>query len=38
VRPQRTKNVRRMWSTGVRRPIAKAATAGETPKETCDGR
>jgi hypothetical protein len=34
VRPQRTKNVRKRWSTGVRRPIAKAAAAGETPNET----
>lgn len=33
VRPQRTKNVRKTWSSGVRRPIAKAAAAGETPKE-----
>jgi anti-sigma factor RsiW len=35
VRPQRTKKVRKRWSTGVRRPIAKAAAAGETPNETC---
>ncbi|QSZ32032.1 hypothetical protein DSL72_001601 [Monilinia vaccinii-corymbosi] len=34
VRPQRTKKVRKRWSTGVRRPMAKAAAAGETPKET----
>jgi hypothetical protein len=34
VSPQRTKNVRKMWSRGVRRPIAKAAAAGETPNET----
>ena len=35
VRPQRTKKVRRRWSRGVRRPMAKAAAAGEMPKETC---
>lgn len=35
VKPQRTKNVRKRWSTGVRRPIANAAAAGESPKETC---
>jgi hypothetical protein len=35
VRPQRTKNVRKMWSAGVRRPMANAAAAGESPKETC---
>jgi len=34
VRPQRTKKVRKRWSTGVRSPIAKAAAAGETPKDT----
>jgi hypothetical protein len=34
VRPQRTKKVRKTWSAGVRRPIAKAAAAGERPKET----
>ena len=34
VRPQRTKKERRRVSKGVRRPRAKAATAGETPKET----
>jgi hypothetical protein len=34
VRPQRTKKVRNRWSAGVRRPIAKAAAAGETPNET----
>ena len=34
VRPQRTKKVSRRWSTGVRRPMAKAAAAGEMPKET----
>ena len=33
VRPQRTKKVRRRWSRGVRRPRAKAALAGATPKE-----
>lgn len=33
VRPQRTKKVRKRWSTGVRRPIAKATAAGATPKE-----
>jgi hypothetical protein len=34
VRPQRTKNVRRRWSIGVRRPIANAAAAGATPNDT----
>ena len=34
VRPQRTKKERRRVSSGVRRPRAKAAAAGETPKET----
>ena len=34
VRPHRTKNVRKKWSAGVRRPIAKAAAAGERPNET----
>lgn len=34
VRPQRTKNERRRVSRGVRRPSAKAQTAGDTPKET----
>lgn len=34
VRPQSTKKVSRRWSTGVRRPMAKAAAAGETPNET----
>ena len=29
------KKVRRRWSTGVRRPIANAAAAGATPKDTC---
>ena len=39
VRPHKTKKVRRRWSTGVRRPIANAATAGDTPKDTyCDNR
>jgi hypothetical protein len=33
VRPQRTKKVSRMWSTGVRRPMEKAAAAGPTPNE-----
>ena len=33
VRPQRTKMVRRSWSSGERKPIAKAATAGETPND-----
>jgi len=33
MRPQTTKRVRRMWSTGVRRPIAKAQEAGAAPKE-----
>jgi hypothetical protein len=37
VRPHRTKKVRRRWSTGVRMPIAKAAAAGETPKDTWSG-
>jgi hypothetical protein len=36
VRPQRTKKVRRRWSTGVRRPRLKAAAAGPTPKDTWD--
>ena len=36
VRPQRTKKVRKRWSTGVRRPMAKAEAAGATPKETCE--
>jgi hypothetical protein len=35
VRPHKTKKVRMRWSTGVRRPMANAATAGDTPKETC---
>ena len=35
VRPQRTKKARKRWSTGVRRPRANAAAAGEMPKETC---
>jgi hypothetical protein len=34
VRPQSTKNVRKRWSIGVRKPMANAAAAGETPKET----
>lgn len=34
VSPHRTKNVRKKWSAGVRRPMAKAAAAGERPKET----
>lgn len=34
VRPHRTKSVRIRWSRGVRRPMAKAAAAGETPKDT----
>ena len=38
VRPQRMKKASRRWSTGVRTPIAKAAAAGETPKETCGRR
>ncbi|KAI4290211.1 MAG: hypothetical protein L6R35_000500, partial [Caloplaca aegaea] len=33
VRPQRTKKARRRLSSGVRRPRAKAAEAGATPKE-----
>jgi hypothetical protein len=33
VRPQSTKKARRRWSIGVRRPMEKAATAGETPKD-----
>jgi hypothetical protein len=33
VRPQRTKKVSRMWSSGVRRPREKAAAAGATPKD-----
>ncbi|KAL9010767.1 MAG: hypothetical protein Q9173_004334 [Seirophora scorigena] len=35
VRPQRTKKARRRVSSGVRRPSAKAAEAGATPKEIC---
>jgi hypothetical protein len=35
VRPHKTKKVRMRWSTGERRPMANAATAGDTPKETC---
>jgi len=35
VRPQRTKKERRSVSRGVRRPRAKAQTAGATPKEIC---
>ena len=34
VSPQRTKKVRKRWSSGERIPIANAATAGEIPKET----
>lgn len=34
VRPHRTKKARTKWSTGVRRPMANAATAGETPNDT----
>ncbi len=34
VKPQSTKKVRIKWSTGVRKPIAKAAAAGETPNDT----
>ena len=33
VRPQRTKKVRKRWSTGVRNPMAKAEAAGAIPKE-----
>lgn len=32
-RPHRAKEVRKNWSSGVRRPIARAAAAGETQKE-----
>ena len=35
VRPQRTKKERRRVSRGVRRPRAKAAEAGATPKDIC---
>jgi len=35
VRPQRTKKVRKRWSTGVRKPMAKAEAAGAIPKEIC---
>lgn len=35
VRPHSTKMVSKIWSTGVRIPIANAATAGETPNEIC---
>lgn len=34
-RPARTKQVRRSWSRGVRKPTAKAHIAGATPKEIC---
>jgi hypothetical protein len=34
VRPQRTKKVRRRWSTEERTPMEKAAAAGAMPKET----
>ena len=33
VRPQRTKKTRMRWSIGVLKPRAKAAAAGERPKE-----
>lgn len=33
VRPQRTKKMRMRWSSGVLKPIANAAAAGERPKE-----
>jgi hypothetical protein len=33
VSPHSTKKVRNRWSTGVRSPMAKAETAGATPKE-----
>jgi len=33
VRPQRTKKARKRWSTGVRSPMAKAAAAGDMPKD-----
>lgn len=36
VRPQRTKNERKTWSSGVRIPIANAVAAGATPNEICD--
>ena len=35
VRPQRTKKERRRVSRGVRRPRAKALTAGATPNDIC---
>ena len=35
VRPQRTKKMRMRWSSGVLKPMAKAAAAGERPKEIC---
>jgi hypothetical protein len=34
-RPQRTKKERKRWSRGVRTPMAKAQTAGATPKDIC---
>lgn len=37
VRPHKTKKVRMRLSMGVRRPMANAATAGDTPKEICGG-
>ena len=33
VSPQRTKKARQRWSSGVRKPIANATIAGETPNE-----
>lgn len=32
-KPQMTKNVSRTWSSGVRRPMAKATAAGEAPND-----
>ena len=34
VRPHSTKKVSRIWSAGVRRPRAKAAAAGDAPKDS----
>ena len=34
VSPQRTKMAKKRWSTGVLKPMANAAAAGATPKDT----
>lgn len=36
-RPERTKQVRKSWSSGVRMPEANAHIDGATPKEICQG-